>query len=88
MAKNAFSGFKPELFSDLAAQVSKLLPSEKSRDEIQRSVQLLLQNGLGRLDLVSREEFDAQTAVLQKTRAKVDALEVELAKLLQKIEGA
>lgn len=83
MAKLPFPPFKPELLSELAEQASKLLPSEKSREEIQRSVQLLVQNALSKLDLVSREEFDAQTAVLQKTRAKLEALEQAVEQLQQ-----
>ena len=74
------------MLTDLAEQASKLLPGEKSREEIQRSMQLVLQNALARLDLVTREEFDAQAAVLQKTRAKVDILETELARLMAILE--
>jgi len=83
MAKLPFPPFKPELLTELAEQASKLLPSEKSRDEIQRSVQLLVQSALSKLDLVSREEFDAQTAVLHKTRAKLEALEKAVEQLQQ-----
>ena len=86
MAKPPFNLFKPEMLTDLAEQASKLLPGEKSREEIQRSLQLVLQNGLAKLDLVTREEFDAQSAVLQKTRAKVDLLEAELARLAALLE--
>lgn len=83
MAKLPFPPFKPELLTELAEQASRLLPSEKSRDEIQRSVQLLVQSALSKLDLVSREEFDAQTAVLHKTRAKLEALEKAVEQLQQ-----
>ena len=86
MAKSPFSLLKPDMLTDLAEQASKLLPGEKSREEIQRSMQLVLQNALARLDLVTREEFDAQAAVLQKTRAKVDILETELARLMAILE--
>lgn len=75
MAKLPFPPFNTELFSDLSEQISQLLPGEKSREEIQRSVQLLVQSAISRLDLVTREEFDAQTAVLLKTRAKLEELE-------------
>ncbi len=85
MAKSPFSSLKPEMLSDIAEQASKLLPGEKSREELQRSVQLMVQSALSRFDLVTREEFDAQTAVLQKTRAKIDALELEVAELSKKI---
>lgn len=86
MVKSPFNRFKPELLNELAEQAGKLLPGEKSREEIQRSLQLLMQNALMRLDIVSREEFDAQTAVLQKTRAKVEQLEAELAALSARLE--
>lgn len=46
-----------------------------------RELDIALQAALARLDLVTREEFDAQTAVLQRTRQKLEALEQELARL-------
>lgn len=86
MPKSPFSLFKPEMITELAEQASKLLPGEKSREEIHRSLQLVIQNALARLDIVSREEFDAQAAVLQKTRAKVELLETELAILMARLD--
>jgi BMFP domain-containing protein YqiC len=44
---------------------------------------LALQAALARLDLVTREEFDAQAAVLLRTRQKLEALEEELRRLEQ-----
>jgi BMFP domain-containing protein YqiC len=41
----------------------------------------VLQSGLTRLDLVSRQEFDVQAAVLRRTREKLEALEARLAAL-------
>lgn len=46
-----------------------------------RELQVALQSVLARLDLVTREEFDAQAAVLQRTRQKLEQLEQELEKL-------
>lgn len=46
-----------------------------------RELDIALQAALARLDLVTREEFDAQTAVLQRTRQKLEALEQELTRL-------
>lgn len=83
MARIPFPPFKPERLAELAEQASKLLPGEKSREELQRSLQLIMQNALSKLDLVTREEFDAQTAVLQKTRAKLETLEKTLDQLKQ-----
>ena len=81
MANSPFSLFKPELIQEIAEQASKLLPNEKSRDEMHKSIQLIVQNALSKLDIVTREEFDAQKAVLEKTRMKVEALEKQLAEL-------
>jgi ubiquinone biosynthesis accessory factor UbiK len=44
-------------------------------------VRALLRSALSRLDLVSREEFDIQVALLARTREKLDALEERLASL-------
>jgi BMFP domain-containing protein YqiC len=44
----------------------------------------VLQSGLRRLDLVSREEFDAQTRVLLRSRELLAALEVRVAELERK----
>lgn len=52
-------------------QLSALLP--------QRELQQALQSACQRLDLVTREEFDAQAAVLQRTREKLEQLEQRLA---------
>ena len=54
-------------------QISALLPK--------RELHLALQSALSRLDLVTREEFDAQQAVLARTREKLEQLEETLANL-------
>lgn len=48
-----------------------------------RELHIALQAALAKLDLVTREEFDAQAAVLQRTRQKLEALEQALARLEQ-----
>ena len=50
-----------------------------------RELHIALQAALARLDVVTREEFDAQSAVLLRTRQKLEALEQELARLEQSI---
>ena len=47
------------------------------------AIKAIITSALGRLDMVSREEFDAQSAVLQRTREKVNALEIQLQQLEQ-----
>lgn len=68
---------------DLARRLSDLVPPglRQSREDLQSTFKSALQVGLGKLDLVTREEFDVQRAVLLKTREKVDALEKTLAEL-------
>ncbi len=51
-----------------------------------RELQLSLQAILSRLDLVTREEFDAQAAVLQRTRIKLEALEQRCAEIEQALK--
>lgn len=67
---------------DLARRLSGLVPSglrgqpgEEMRDELQQNFKAVLQSGLSRLDLVTREEFDVQRAVLARTREKIEALQ-------------
>ena len=62
---------------DLARRLSDLIPPglRESREELQQAFKGALQSGLTRLDLVTREEYEVQRAVLLKTREKLDALE-------------
>jgi ubiquinone biosynthesis accessory factor UbiK len=68
---------------DLARRLSDLVPPglRESREDLQRTFKSALQSGLSRLDLVTREEFEVQRAVLLRTREKLDALERELTAL-------
>ena len=50
-----------------------------------RELHIALQAALARINLVTREEYDAQTAVLQRTRSKLEALEQQCAKIEQSI---
>jgi len=53
------------------------------RDDLSKNFAGVLASGLERLDLVTREEFDVQRKVLERTRARLEALEVELQQLEQ-----
>lgn len=50
-----------------------------------KEFQLTLRSTLAKLNLVTREEFDAQAAVLQRTRQKLEALELRCAEIEQSI---
>jgi BMFP domain-containing protein YqiC len=66
---------------DLARKLSDMVPPglKDARADLEQNFKATLQAGLGRLDLVTREEFDLQRAVLLRTREKLDALERALA---------
>jgi ubiquinone biosynthesis accessory factor UbiK len=68
---------------DLARQLSEAVPENLKvlSDDLQRNFKALLQAGLARMDLVTREEFDVQRAVLERAREKLEALEARLADL-------
>lgn len=48
------------------------------RDDLEKNFRAVLRSGLGRLDLVTREEFEVQEAVLSRTREKLEALQQRL----------
>ena len=61
-------------------------PGMKSlQDDLERNFRGLLQSGFAKLDLVTREEFDVQARVLERTRKKLTALEQELQSLQQQV---
>ncbi len=68
---------------ELAHRLSSLVPPglREGREELQQNFKSVLQTGLGKLDLVTREEFEVQRAVLARTRDKLDALERSVAEL-------
>ena len=75
------------MIKDTAQRLLEELQSQFSQtDQLipKRELHLMLQSALARLDLVTREEFDAQTEVLQRTRQKLEALEQALAELESK----
>lgn len=72
---------------EVLQQVGELVGGSAVRDEVDKGVRSLAQSALARLDVVSREEFDAQTEILRRTRSKVVALEAELEELSRELEG-
>jgi len=69
----------------LARQLADAVPKNIRAlgEDVERNFKSLLKAGLGRMDLVTREEFDLQTAVLERTREKLEQLEKRLAELEQ-----
>lgn len=69
---------KPPPISEVFKQVNSLLGESGLKGEVDKSVRTLVQSALGRLELVGRDEFDAQAEILARTRARVEELEKEL----------
>ena len=75
---------------DLARRLSAAIPESVSavRRDLEGNFKAVLQSTLARLDLVTRQEFDVQAAVLRRTREKLEALEVRLASFEGRTAGA
>jgi BMFP domain-containing protein YqiC len=69
-----------KVFDDISARVAAAMASSPVRD-VEKNVRVLLRGALGRLDLVSREEFDLQVALLARAREKLEQLEERVASL-------
>ncbi|MGO1719300.1 MAG: ubiquinone biosynthesis accessory factor UbiK [Luteimonas sp.] len=74
---------------ELARRLSGLVPPSvrESREEIQENFKAVLQSGLSKLDLVTREEFEVQRAVLLRTREKLEALEQAVQWMEAELDG-
>ena len=72
-----------ETLEDLTKRISALLPGNAKhiQDDIERNIRRLLQSTLSKMNLVTREEFEVQSAVLQRTREKLEQLERQVTKL-------
>jgi BMFP domain-containing protein YqiC len=71
-------------FDDLAKRLSELLAASPAKD-IEKNVRATLTGFFSKLDLVTREEFDIQVRVLQRTRERLEQLEARLAELEKKL---
>lgn len=72
---------------EVLQQVTEMVSGTGLKGEVDKSMRALLQSAIERLDMVSREEFDAQADILKRTRAKVVALEAELEEVTRELEA-
>ena len=79
---------KQEKIDNFFQEFTKLLPDDLRdfKQDIDRNLKAALNASFARMDLVTREEFDIQTALLSKTRTLVEELEQKLNKLENKQE--
>ncbi len=73
----------PKMIDDIARRLSEAVPEgiRHLQDDLEQNFRAVLQSALAKLDLVTREEFDVQTAVLRRTREKLEDLDKKLAQL-------
>lgn len=71
-------------FTDLQNKINQVIENSPAKD-IEKNVKAMMTQGFSKLDLVTREEFDVQSQVLAKTRAKLEALEQRVAELEERI---
>ena len=75
----------PTILDDLSRRVAESLPKgvQTLQDDMQRNLRAGVESALGKLNLVTREEFEIQQAVMRRTREKLKALEQRVAALEQ-----
>lgn len=68
---------------DLARKLADVIPENLRGmgEDLQRNLKTTLRSGLERMELVTREEFDVQSRLLQRTREKLETLEARVAEL-------
>lgn len=73
--------FDPKSIDNLTDRIASAIPPGLNhfKDDMEKNFHALLQSALSKLDLVSREEFEVQKAVLAKTRARLEELEKRVA---------
>ena len=77
-----------EFISELASKLARIVPGSGGdlgvmRGDLERNFRGLLSGAFERLDLVTREEFDVQRRVLERSREKLARLEAQVIALEQ-----
>lgn len=79
--------FDPKSIDELAQRLTDAMPPafQRLRADMEKNFQAILQSTFTKMNLVGREEFDVQSAVLTKTRERLEALEQQVALLEEKV---
>jgi len=83
--------FDTKTIDDITHRLAAVMPPglNNFKEDVEKNFQAILQSAFGKLDLVTREEFEVQKLVLAKTRSKLEELEkrvTEMEQLLVKHE--
>jgi ubiquinone biosynthesis accessory factor UbiK len=75
--------FDPKAIDDIANRLAAAIPPGLSnlKEDLEKTFHAILQSALGKLDLVTREEFEVQKMVLAKTREKLENLEKRVSEM-------
>ena len=75
--------FDPKAIDDIASRLAGAIPPglNNLKEDLDKNFRAILQSALGKLDLVTREEFEVQKMVLAKTRSKLEDLEKRVAEM-------
>ncbi len=78
----------PKALDDLSRRLADALPPgiRRVQEDMEKTFSAVLQSAFARMKLVTREEFDVQSGVLARTRAKLEQLEKRVADLEQRLE--
>jgi ubiquinone biosynthesis accessory factor UbiK len=73
----------PLRIDEIARRLIERVPPalKAAREDLESNFRAVLRERLSQLDLVTRDEFEAQARVLERTRARLEALEAKLAAL-------
>lgn len=79
--------FDTTALNDLAKRLADAMPADLNalKGDLEKNFQAVLQASLARMNLVSREEFDVQSAVLARTRGLIEGLEARVAELEKRL---
>ena len=74
-------------FDDIARRLFDTMPQSLHgmRQDLEANFRVVLRSSLSKLDLVTRDEFDTQCKVLERTRARLVELEARVAELEKKL---
>jgi len=80
------AGMSEKTLQDLVRKLADAVPDglQSVRSDLEKNFRSVLQSGLDKLELVTREEFEVQEAVLERRREKLEALEERLKELEEK----
>lgn len=79
--------FDPKAIDDIANRLAGAIPPglNNLKEDLEKTFHAILQGALGKLDLVTREEFEVQKMVLAKTRSKLEDLEKRVTEMEQNV---